>query len=429
MTQLLEPVTAGVDAARWPDVATIPESRFRARVAHTLLDRAVKRLGIRVETPGSRRGDSAAEGAAIRGSSGPLLRLHRPDDFYRRIGVNGLIGFGEAYQAGDWSTDDLAELLATLARHVEQIVPPRLQWIRRFYTHRVPPETANTIGQSNRNIEAHYDLSNDMFREFLDETMTYSSALFDRSGLEPGADPAWDSLAEAQRRKIDRLLDLTKVGAGTRVLEIGTGWGELAMRAAHRGAIVHSVTLSHQQKALVEQRIAAAGLSDRIRVELCDYRDVPGHADYDAVLSVEMIEAVGEEFWPTYFATLRRLVAPTGRIGLQAITMPHHRMLITRHSHTWIQKYIFPGGLIPSPEVIEGECGLPLVDRYEFGHDYARTLRLWRSRFLAHFPAVARLGFDDVFRRTWELYLAYSEAGFASGYLNVGQYVFEGART
>ena len=130
MTQLLEPATAGVDVARWPDVAATPESRFRAQVARALLDRAVKRLGIRVETPGGRSGDSGTEGLAIRGSSGPLLRLHRPDDFYRRLGVNGLIGFGEAYQAGDWSTDDLAELLATLARHVEQIVPPRLQWIR-----------------------------------------------------------------------------------------------------------------------------------------------------------------------------------------------------------------------------------------------------------------------------------------------------------
>jgi cyclopropane-fatty-acyl-phospholipid synthase len=360
---------------------------------------------------------------AISGTAGPTLRLIRPDDFYQRLGVGGLIGFGEAYQAGDWATDDLAELLVVLATHVEKIVPRQLHWLRRFHTHKIPHDTANTLGQSRRNIEAHYDLSNDLFREFLDETMSYSSALFGPGDREP----AWGDLADAQRRKIDRLLDLTQVGAGARVLEIGTGWGELSMRAAQRGAKVHTVTLSQQQKALAEQRIAAAGLADRIDVRLCDYRDIPGQAAYDAVVSVEMIEAVGEEFWPTYFAALRRLVAPTGRIGLQAITMPHHRMLVTRNTHTWIQKYIFPGGLIPSPEVIENECALPLVDRHEFGADYARTLRLWRARFLSNFQTIREYGFDEVFRRTWELYLAYSEAGFASGYLNVGQYVFRGA--
>jgi cyclopropane-fatty-acyl-phospholipid synthase len=187
---------------------------------------------------------------------------------------------------------------------------------------------------------------------------------------------------------------------------------------------VHSVTLSHQQKSLAEARATIAGVDSLVDVRLCDYREITGESDYDAVVSVEMIEAVGEEFWPEYFSTLRRLVTPNGRIGIQAITMSHRRMLRTRRTHTWIQKYVFPGGLIPSPEVIVAEAGLPLVDRYEFGLDYAQTLRLWRERFLERFDTIRQYGFDDVFRRTWELYFAYSQAGFAAGYLNVGQYVF-----
>ncbi len=413
MTQLLEPAANLVDGSRWPDVAAMPRSHLKARVARALLDRAAARLPLRVVHPDGR----------VSGVDGPTLRLVRPDAFYRRLGAGGLIGFGEAYQAGDWMTDDLTGLLRVLAEHVESIVPRQMQWLRALYTHPIPPETANTRAQSGINIEAHYDLSNDLFQAFLDESMTYSSGLFD------GTAPDWANLAPAQRRKVDRLLDRTGVGAGSRVLEIGTGWGELAIRAAQRGATVHTVTLSREQQALAQQRIAAAGLSSRVDVRLCDYRDVPGQAAYDAVVSVEMIEAVGAEFWPAYFETLRRLVRPDGRIGLQAITMEHRRMRVTRRTHTWIQKYIFPGGLIPSPEVIQRECALPLIDRHEFGGDYASTLRLWRDRFSANFETIKQHGFDDVFRRTWELYLAYSEAGFASGYLNVGQYVFRGEAT
>jgi cyclopropane-fatty-acyl-phospholipid synthase len=205
-------------------------------------------------------------------------------------------------------------------------------------------------------------------------------------------------------------------------LEIGTGWGELALRAAQRGARVDTVTLSSEQRALVLQRARAAGLDDRISVQLKDYRKIEGQRSYDVILSVEMIEAVGEAYWPDYFSALRRLITPTGRIGLQSITMDHQRMLATRHTYTWIQKYVFPGGLIPSPEVIEGS-GLRVLDRLDFGGDYAHTLRLWRRRFASSFEGLRPLGFDDTFRRTWELYLAYSEAGFASGYLNVHQYI------
>ena len=210
------------------------------------------------------------------------------------------------------------------------------------------------------------------------------------------------------------------------MLEIGTGWGELAIRAAARGAHVHSITLSAEQQQMAQQRVAAAGLSDRVTIELKDYREVDGR--YDAVLSVEMIEAVGYRFWPTYFQTLDRLVSPGGRVAIQAITMPHDRMLVSRNTYTWIQKYIFPGGVIPSVEAIVGiterETRLRTVGMLSLRPHYAETLRLWRERFLADRPAVSALGFDDVFQRMWELYLAYSEAGFRCGYLDVYQWTF-----
>jgi len=193
-----------------------------------------------------------------------------------------------------------------------------------------------------------------------------------------------------------------------------------------RGARVRSVTLSAEQQHLARQRVAKAGLSDRVQIDLCDYRDISGH--YDAVVSVEMIEAVGYRFWPTYFQTLDRLVAPGGRVAIQAITMPHDRMLASRNTHTWMQKYIFPGGLLPSTEAIlgitESSTRLRTVDMISLRPHYAETLRIWRERFVERRNAVAELGFDQSFHRMWELYLAYSEAGFRSGYLDVYQWTF-----
>jgi cyclopropane-fatty-acyl-phospholipid synthase len=210
------------------------------------------------------------------------------------------------------------------------------------------------------------------------------------------------------------------------VLEIGTGWGELCLRAAARGAHVRSVTLSAEQQRLARQRVAATGLANRVDIDLCDYRDVEGR--YDAVISVEMMEAVGYEYWPTYFRTLDALVTPGGRVAIQAITMPHSRMLASRNTHTWIQKYIFPGGLLPSTEAIMAVTGrhtaLRTVDMFSLRTHYAETLRLWRERFTERRSAVSALGFDEVFQRMWELYLAYSEAGFRSDYLDVYQWAF-----
>ncbi|MCZ1011680.1 cyclopropane-fatty-acyl-phospholipid synthase [Streptomyces lydicus] len=396
-----------MDAARWPDVARTPRgSSARTAVTRLLVQRALAALPLRV----------ALGDAPVTGAEGPLLRVHDPDAFFRRIGTDGLIGFGESYMAGEWDTDELVGALTVLASHLTSLVPRPLQRLRGAWAHRRPRAQRNTPEGARENIHRHYDLSNDLFALFLGPTMTYSSALF------PRRPAAWSDLAGAQHRKIDRLLDLAGVGEGTRLLEIGTGWGELALRAAARGARVVTVTLSQEQRALAQARIAQAGYTDRVSVELCDYRQVTGV--HDAVVSVEMIEAVGEDYWPVYFQSLERLLAPGGRIALQAITMPHDRMLATRTTYTWIHKYIFPGGIIPSVRAIE-ECAAPAGLRVEendgFGGHYAETLRLWRERFAEQTATVGALGFDGVFRRMWEFYLAYSEAGFRAGYLDVRQ--------
>lgn len=404
-----------VDVERWPDVARVPRSPLRAAAASTLVRRVARRLGLRLETP---------QGAA--GSArGPVLRLHRPEAFLHRLGAGGLIGFGEAYQAGDWDSDDLPGLLTVLAANVDTLVPRPLQRLRRPFVGALPARHDNTHANARRNIADHYDLSDAMFSLFLDETMTYSSALFG------GAPARWEDLAEAQRRKIDRLLDRTRVGPGSTVLEIGTGWGEAAVRAAERGARVHTITLSERQLAGARELAGARGVADRVEAELRDYRDLDPGRTYDAVISVEMIEAVGERYWPEYFAVLRRSLAPGGKAGLQAISMRHHRMMAARRTYTWIHKYIFPGGIIPSIPAME-RCAdaarLRLIDRLDFGGDYVQTLRLWRERFASRADRLAELGFDEVFRRTWELYLAYSQAGFASGYLDVHQLILEARR-
>jgi cyclopropane-fatty-acyl-phospholipid synthase len=405
-----------IDPARWPDVARVPSgprAATSALVAHRLLRRAAARLPVRVSYP-----DGTVTGAAD--PTLPTLVVIDPSALARRVGRSGLIGFGESYMAGEWTSTDLVGVLTAFGTSIGTLVPHRLQWLRPIAVVRRPRSQHNSPGQARRNSSAHYDLSNELFAEFLDDTMTYSCALFARL-------PAtWEDLGEAQRRKIDRVLETAKVGPNSRVLEIGTGWGELCMRAAARGARVRSVTLSAEQQRLASQRVAAAGLSERVQIDLCDYRDMAG--SYDAVVSVEMIEAVGYRFWPTYFRTLQRLAAPGGRVVIQAITMPHHRMLATRNTYTWIQKYIFPGGMLPSVEAIaqitRRHTQLRTLDLLSLRPHYAETLRLWRERFIQQRNSVAALGFDEVFQRMWELYLAYAEAGFRSGYLDVYQFTF-----
>jgi cyclopropane-fatty-acyl-phospholipid synthase len=410
---------------QWPDLAPVPaglRTTISAAVARWIFVAAVRRLPVSVRL----------EGRTL-GTGGPEMTIHRPAEFFSRLGRGVLIGFGEAYLTRAWDADDLGGFLQVLAADLPALVPQSLQKARAMVVARPPHHQKGTRANSRRNIAHHYDLSNELFRLFLDPTLSYSSALFDTQPVRgegfasAGSPEPGSHLETAQAHKIERLLDRTQVGPGTRVLEIGTGWGELAIRAARRGALVHSITLSTEQKELAERRIADAYLSDRVTVELLDYRALPADASYDAVVSVEMIEAVGFDFWDEYFETLDRVLAPGGVVGLQAITMRHDRMLATRNTWTWINKYIFPGGFLPSVEAIDqitrARTGLRIVDRLSFGRHYAETLRQWDDAFLARRAAVAALGFDETFVRMWHFYLEYSRAGFASDYIDVNQIV------
>jgi len=396
------------DEAHWPGLATPPRTPLRARVAEAVFRSAVSSLPIRVVLP-----DGRVLGAG--GKDAPAMHLVRPSAFFARLGADVKIGFGEAYMTGDWTTGagtDLADLLSAFAARLTKLVHPALQKFRYLVERTQPAHEENSQQNSRSNISRHYDLSNELFSEFLDETMTYSSAWFEHG----------DDLRSAQLRKIDGILDLARVRAGMRVLEIGSGWGALSIRAAaERGAHVTTLTLSSEQRKLAQERAAEAGVADLVDVRLQDYRDVTG--EFDAIVSVEMIEAVGEKYWPTYFSALDTHLKPGGRVGLQSITMPHDRMVATRNAYTWIHKYVFPGGIIPSLRAIEENLArttLSIVESRDLGPHYARTLALWRERFVTNWGRLEG-AFDETFRRMWEFYLAYCEAGFRAGALGVSQ--------
>jgi cyclopropane-fatty-acyl-phospholipid synthase len=401
-----------IDPQNWPDIARAPKSALRAYVAKKLLTRISAQVPVNVQLP---------DGSMVRPPvTGNPTMVILSDNFFHRLGADLKIGFGESYMAGEWKPaegSDLADVLTPFAARLLDIVPA---WMRKFRTllePRQPADEENNRKGARKNISRHYDLSNKLFTEFLDETMTYSAAWFD------GLPVTFENLSQAQQNKVNGILDFAHVSNDSRVLEIGSGWGQLALQAAARGAQVHTITLSQEQLVLAEERFTKAGVRDRINIELRDYRDV--HAEYDAVASVEMIEAVGEKYWQEYFSSVSSNLRRGGYFGLQAITMPHDRMLASRHAYSWVHKYIFPGGLIPSVESIE-ECsakaGMKVVERRSLRMDYAWTLRLWRQRFNANFATIQNEGFDEVFRKMWEFYLAYSEAGFASGHLDVWQF-------
>ncbi|HMM95082.1 cyclopropane-fatty-acyl-phospholipid synthase family protein [Phycicoccus sp.] len=396
---------------------TFPRALTRGAVAKAVTEVAVRPMPVRMRYP-----DGTVVGAG--GPDSPVLEVVRPRAMFRRLEEHPKIGLGEAYMAGDWRVadgTDLAQALMPFAARMGELVPKPLLSLRGLVDRAIPRTQRNTLEGSRSNISAHYDLSNDLFAAFLDPSMSYSSALFD-----PAAPLAGQDLHEAQVRKVEAILDAADVRDGSRVLEIGTGWGELSIRAAARGATVTSVTLSEEQRDLALERIAAAGYADRVEVLLQDYRETTGQ--FDAVVSVEMIEAVGEEYWETYFRQIDHLLAPGGVVAIQAILMEHHRLLATKGSFGWIQKYIFPGGLIPSLQAIRDvtrESTSLRVERvHAFGPDYAETLRRWRESFNARWTDIQRFGFDETFRRMWEFYLAYCEAGFATGYLDVAQIRF-----
>jgi cyclopropane-fatty-acyl-phospholipid synthase len=390
---------------RAPDA---PRAGLRAAIVRRLFAHAVARVPVTVVAPDGAR---VADGPA----GAPVMRIHR-DAFFHRLGAAGMIGVAEGYMAGDWSADDLPAMLAAFAARLDRLVPAPLARLRGLYEPRLGPGDVNTIPAAAANVRRHYDLSNDLFTLFLDRTMTYSCAIF-----EPD-----DSLHDAQLRKLEALCTLLDLRPDDHLLEIGSGWGGLAIHAATtRGCRVTTATVSPAQQRLARERVALAGLEDLVEVVLCDYRDLRGR--YPKLVSVEMLEAVGEVYWPAFFAACDRLLAPGGRMALQTITMPHARHRATRRTYGWIHKYVFPGGLIPSERAIDAALrrgsSLRAGTRTEIGPHYVPTLRAWRERFLAQRERVLDLGFSAQFVRMWELYLAYCEAGFASGALGNVQLV------
>lgn len=277
---------------------------------------------------------------------------------------------------------------------------------------------ANTRKGSRRNIEAHYDLGNDFYKEWLDPLMLYSSAIFDETT---------QSLEAAQQKRLDVIRDKLVLPGGESILEIGCGWGALAVELATRSnASVVGITLSPTQLSWARKAVATTGNESRVDLRLQDYRDTEGQ--FDRIVSIEMFEAVGEAYWPNYFSTLKRCMKPDGRAVLQIISIDESRFEAYRGSIDFIQKYIFPGGFLPSDAALEGAvtaAGLTLTGVEHFGKSYASTLAEWRSRFHAQWPAIAAQGFDERFRRLWHYYLCYCEAGFEEGSINVGLYTIE----
>lgn len=346
-----------------------------------------------------------------------LVEVHSLATF-RRLMMRGDIGLAEGYIAGDWSSPDLVALISLLARNVERLDrtiegfwPVRL-W--RWLHHALRD---NSTRGSRRNIAYHYDLGNDFYRLWLDESMTYSAAC----AVAPG-----QSLEEAQAAKLARIADLLALGGQDDVLEIGCGWGALAARLASSARRVVGLTLSREQLAHARDMVAAKGLADKVELRLQDYRETTER--FDRVVSIEMLEAVGEAWWPTYFATIKAALRPGGRAVIQAITIREDRFASYKRSPDFIQRYIFPGGMLPTRAILEEQCrraGLVISASETFARGYAETLAEWRRRFHQAWPRVEQLGFRPDFRRLWDYYLGYCEAGFRTGTIDVGLYVME----
>ena len=374
------------------------------------------------------------------------LTLQLPDGTMHRFGVEALphatlhlrnwnvcaaalksgdIGFAETFIAGDWSSPDLTALLRVLIQNraeVESMVYGT--WLGRLLYRVKHLLNRNTRANSQKNIHAHYDLGNTFYKLWLDETMNYSSALFNGDLEQP--------MAQAQKAKVRRALSLAGVKPGDRVLEVGCGWGALAeMATTEFGASVTGVTLSTEQLSFARDRMQRLGVAHgpgrQADLRLQDYRDITD-APFDAICSIEMVEAVGREYWPTYFAQVTKLLKPGGRACIQSIVIADSLFDRYIDSTDFIQQYIFPGGCLPSPTEFRAQAraaGLEVVDEYAFGHDYAETLKRWREAFLAQRSQVLATGFDERFMHIWEFYLCYCEAAFLEDNTDVVQYTLQ----
>ena len=353
-----------------------------------------------------------AEGAR----PGPVaeLEIHNPDTFARLI-REGDLGFCDAYLEGWWSSPDLQAFMDLIHEDNDRVYDgyPGMGLLRAYEKLRFWWQS-NSRTQAKKNISYHYDLGNDFYRLWLDDTMTYSSAMF-LIGQE--------SLEKAQLQKYDTLIDQMGARPGDHVLEIGCGWGGFAEYAAkERGLRVTGLTISQAQHDYAVQRIATAGLSDRVEIKMQDYRDERG--TYDGIASIEMFEAVGEKYWPVYFDTLRERLKPGRHATLQIITVQDKRWQVYKRGVDFIQKYIFPGGMLPSPSVLRAEverAGLRIKGSVEFGQSYSQTLRRWHDTFNDRWDEVAAMGFDDRFRRMWNFYLTSCAGSFKGGNCDVTQ--------
>jgi cyclopropane-fatty-acyl-phospholipid synthase len=404
-------------------------TRVESGVAGSVIDRiairvmlaAARRLRqgqLVVELPNGRREEFGD------GAGGPVAEVRIHDvAAVRRILLGGDLGAGEAYMAGLWSSPDLPALAKLASVNRDALGLTRGWW-------RIPAKLAKTVGHrlrrntidgARRNIAAHYDLGNDFYRLFLDETLTYSSAVF--------ATPD-QSLADAQRNKYRLIAERAGLGAGQHVLEIGTGWGGFALYAAGElGCRVTTVTISKAQHDLATERVRAAGLEELVTVLLRDYREIDG--EYDAIVSIEMFEAVGAEYFETYFAACERVLRPGGRLSMQTIAFPDVAYGPQVRGANWIQTYIFPGGLLPSLGAIERALhGTRFLVRgvEDIAPHYVRTLATWRNRFLGRLEDVRAMGYDERFIRMWDYYLSISEAGFDTGVCQDYQIVLEKGR-
>lgn len=349
----------------------------------------------------------------------------KSEDFYKRCILFGDIGFGEAYVDGLWDTGNISNVIRWFLLNIENspgLSGSKVQALSlnllKLYNKLVHFKRANTIEGSKKNISEHYDLNNDFFASFLDPTMTYSSAYFYRDGL---------NLQEAQLAKYDRLCRQLKLKPTDHVLEIGSGWGGNAIYMAKTyGCRVTSLTISEEQHKLAVERVESEGLNDRVSILVKDYREMEGQ--FDKIVSVEMLEAVGYKFMDTYFAKVHNLLKKNGILALQVITCPDPRFNALRKGVDWIQKHIFPGSLLPSIAAINSSVNrtgdMTMVDLKDIGLDYAKTLKLWFDAFNTNLSKVKSLGFDERFIRKWNYYLCYCEAAFDMRNINVMQLVY-----
>jgi cyclopropane-fatty-acyl-phospholipid synthase len=407
---------ASVRAIRLPEVRT---SDLRNTVARRALDRLLQHIQIGTLTI-HEGNDTHSYGNPYKlGEPHAEVRVHSPDA-YRKVLTGGALGSGESYMEGDWSSPNLVEVirLFTANMTVLQSMNSSGSWLKKLGLAIAHALNSNTLTGSRKNISAHYDLGNDFFELFLDESMMYSAAVYPRrdAGLE-----------EAASHKLDLLCQQLELGPEDHLLEIGTGWGGMAIHAAKNyGCRVTTTTISREQYEYARNRVREAGLEDRVTLLCKDYRELEG--EYDKLVSVEMIEAVGHQFYSDYFAKCSALLKPNGLMAIQAITMVDQRYEMARDSVDFIKRYIFPGGCLPSVEVISqhlsADTDMQMIHLRDITQDYADTLAAWRERFFARLEEVRRQGFDETFIRMWDFYLCYCEGGFRERVIGTTQLTF-----